>query len=192
MGAPQEAFGHIAQAFEISERAAAEIATIRKDATLTRAGQSIAIERALKAGPIGHLKQLRSDVDKRLSDATGQRSVLRDRVTGADNFPKSLKQEVRQYLRELEPKERMKMIQTDDPLIREAVVSAPHFLSGLPQDVWEHAVTAAVEAVHGEHLKAIDALEAAYSEAQAALQVASDDIQRAAEIDAGEFAKLAA
>jgi hypothetical protein len=140
---------------------------------------------------LGHLAKIRSDVAKRLSDLTAQRGVLRQRVLGGDNFPKELKSEVREYLRELDPVARMKAVNSDDPLIREAALGAPHYLSGLPQDIWEHAAAAAVEAVHGEHLEQIDVLETAYREAQAAVQVAMDDIRRAAEIDAREFEKLA-
>lgn len=191
-GAPQEAFAHIATAWEIHDRAAAQIAVIRADPTLTSAGKAIAVEKLLASGILAHLRQVRADVDKRLSDAVGQRSVLRERVLGADNFPKALKQEVRQWLRELPAVERIKALSSDGALIREAVLGAPHYLSGVPQDVWNHAANAAVEAVHGEHLKQIDVLETAFSEAQAALQVALDDIRRASDLPPDEFGKLAA
>lgn len=191
-GAPQEAFASIATAWEIHDRAAAQIGAIRNDPNLTSAGKAIAIEKALKGGPIDHLRQLRADVDKRLADAVGQRTVLRERVLGADNFPKALKQEVRQWLRELSAVERMKALQSDDALIREAVLGAPHYLSGVPKDIWNHATDAAVEAVHGEHLKQIDTLETAFTETQAALQVALDDIRRASDLPPKEFEKIAA
>ncbi len=191
-GAPPEAFASIATAWEIHDRAAAQIAAIKGDPNLTSAGKAIAIEKALKGGPLDHLRQLRADVDKRLADAVGQRAVLRERVLGADNFPKALKQEVRQYLRELPAVERIKALSSDDALIREAVLGAPHYLSGVPADVWNHAADAAVEAAHGEHLKQIDVLETAFSETQAALQVALDDIRRASDLPPDEFGKLAA
>ncbi|HEY8126221.1 MAG TPA: hypothetical protein VIF88_12485 [Methylocystis sp.] len=191
-GAPQEAFASIAAGWEIHDKTAAQIAAIKSDPNLTSAGKAIAIEKALKAGPLDHLRQLRADVDKRLSDAVSQRGVLRERVLGADNFSKALKQEVRQYLRELQPVERMKVLNSDDALIREAVLGAPHYLSGVPKDVWGHAADAAVEAVHGEHLKQIDVLETAFSETQAALQVALDDIRRASDLPPNEFEKIAA
>lgn len=191
-GAPQEAFASIATAWEIHDKTAAQIAAIKNDQNLTSAGKEIAIEKALKAGPLDHLRQIRADVDKRLSDATGQRAVLRERVLGAENFPKALKQEVRQYLRELPAAERMKRLNSDDALIREAVLGAPHYLSGVPAGVWNHAANAAVEAVHGEHLKQIDTLETAFSETRAALQVALDDIRRASDLPPNEFEKIAA
>lgn len=86
-------------------------------------------------------------------------------MLGADNFPKDLRAEVRQYLRELPYEERLKKMnearKSDDPLILKSILSAPHFLSGLPQDVWEASATTAVEAVYGALLKQLDMLQTA-------------------------------
>lgn len=191
-GSPPHVASDIAIAFQIVDRFGNKVVEIHNDRALTLAGKAIAIEKALTSGPLGHLAQLRENVEKRLADATGQRKVLRERVLNSDTFPEARKFEVRLWLRELPNAERMSAVSADDPLIRESVLSAPFYLSGVPEALWNAAADKAVEAVHGEHLRQIDVLETAYSEARAAMRVAHDDLRRESGIDEHEFAKIAA
>lgn len=191
-GAPPHLPADISVAFGIADGFKKKAASIRSDPTLTRIGADAAIERALKAGPLDHLSQLRRGVEESLAKARGQRENLRQRVLGAETYPEGRKQEVRQWLRSLDDNARRRaVLESKDALILEAVVGAPGYLSGLTDDVWQHVTNAAVEAAHGEHLKQIDVLESAFTEASAAMQIATDELRRASGLDANEFGKLA-
>ncbi|WP_144259580.1 hypothetical protein [Methylocystis sp. ATCC 49242] len=192
-GHPVDLADLIPSAFGVVDGFREKARAIRADPTLSKIGADAAVEKALKSGPVAHLSQMKASVDKRLADAVKQRGVLRDRVLKAENFPEARKTEVRTWLRSLPEIERLKLVSsTNDPLISEAVLGAPHYLSGLPQDVWSRAADAAVEAAYSEPLAQIAMLERSYSEARAALQVAADDLRRESGFDTKDFEKLAA
>jgi hypothetical protein len=191
-GAPTIAFDHIGNAFQLAQKAAAQISAIRADTNLSRAGQAVAIEKALTGGLLGHLQQIRADVDKRLSDAVGQRAVLRDRTMKAQNFDALQKSEARQMLSRMPADERRKMALSGDPLLTEAIMNAPAYLSGLDDEVYSRIATQAVEESFGQHLKEIDVLEQTFETARAAVQTATDDVRRSTEFEPAEFARLAA
>jgi hypothetical protein len=67
-GGSDELIRDIATAFGIPARARDKIAAIKRDNTLSAAGQKAKIVELLNNGPIAHLPQLRNGVTKRLEE----------------------------------------------------------------------------------------------------------------------------
>lgn len=190
-GAPAIAEEHIKTSWAIYDRVATQIAAIRADRDLTLIGQLTKIERELK-NPLEQLRQIRADIEKRRSDATGQRRVLRERVTSSDVYSETRLQEVRTWLRSLDQQSRMKAMQSKDDLIEQSVIGAPHYLSSTPKDLHEAMIETAVEARFPGAMAQIEVLEKAFDAAGASAQLALDDIRRASDLPPDEFGKLAA
>ncbi len=70
-------------------------------------------------------------------------------------------------------------------------LSAPAFLSGVPDDFWAHTADAVTQEKFGQALEEIDVIERSYSEMHSAISLATDDLRREAGITTSEFAKVA-
>jgi hypothetical protein len=169
-GAPAHLGGDIRTAFKTLDTARELIEKVHGNVKLTKIGKSLEIAKALTDGPLAHTAQLRKDAAMRRADATGQRAKLRERVTKAEGFSQALKAETRGWFRGLSAEKRTEAIKSADPLIIEALTTAPHFLSDLPQGLWESLVEAAIEAQHGDVLQQIATLEEAYDVADSAFE----------------------
>jgi hypothetical protein len=181
-GAPDHLAGDIRLAFKTIDTAREVIAEVRKDAHLNRTGQNVKIAQRLADGVFAHLAQLRKGVEKGLSDATGRRVKLRESVTKADAFSQALKAETRAWFRGLPLARKVEMIKSGDPLIVEAIATAPAYLSELTTELWENVIETAIEARFGDAMAQVDLLERAYAEADAAMQVVENAIAREADV----------
>ncbi|MEK4034264.1 hypothetical protein WOC76_12630 [Methylocystis sp. IM3] len=188
--APAHISGDLATAFEIVGKFTVRAKEIRSDPTLSRAGVAIAIEKVLTSGALGHMKQLQNQAQNRLLDMKAQRGVLRERALKHDHAPE-LMAEIRGYLRGLPQADRMKAVASGDPMIKVAALSAPAFLSGLPDDFWAATADAVTQEKFGQALEEIDVIERSYAEMHSAISLATDDLRRESGIEPGDFAKVA-
>jgi hypothetical protein len=161
-----------------------KIASIKADPTLTARGQAQAIQAALAGGVSDHMRQLREGVERDLAGVRGERAGLVPKVPDrADVVGEMQRREVRDWLRTLEPVERMRVAVESKDLVITAVMHAPAELSGLPKDIHKSIVESEIESLHGARLSELKMHEQALEEAAAALQVAADDLQRAARVE---------
>lgn len=180
---------HVQDAFVILENYHAEAAKIRGNKNLTPAGQLDYMQK-LTTGKIAEsLSAIGQRIDGPLADIKSARIGLRKEIVKSENHSEARKQEVRAYLRSLEHPERVRLaMESDDTLIREAIVNAPPFLSGLQQDIYDRVVDAFVEQQHPERIKTFDENEGPLLEAAAALKTIREEIER----DVSATARVAA
>jgi hypothetical protein len=190
--APARVAEDITAAYRIATAFSAKAASVKADAGLSAIGKAAALEKVLKGGPLDHLKQLRAHAAGEIMGLQAQRRVLRERALKDDSFDAALLGETRSYLRGLSHADRLKMIKGDDPLIKAAVITAPAFLSGLPDDLWNHISDAVTQERFGEALAEIDVLERSYQEAHSAISLQTDNVRRESGLAPDEFARFAA
>jgi hypothetical protein len=135
--APARVSVEIQTAFGIIATAREKIPAIRADGKLSRKGQNTAIAAALAKGPLPHMQQLKSGVERDLASIQSERKGMRRRVTEANEFTDGQKAEVRVWLRSLTEQQRIGLVHaTKDNRIIESITTAPPYLSGLNEEFW--------------------------------------------------------
>ncbi|WP_221126977.1 hypothetical protein [Rhizobium lentis] len=101
------------------------------------------------------------------------------------------RQEVRTWLRSLPPEERTTAVRrSSDPMIKEAALSVPVELTGLPQSARDDLTRELIEARYGEEIEAIDFLEEAVKAVENAFDAAREEIREEMGLVRHEFDAL--
>lgn len=198
-GAPQRVAETISTAFAVVETCREKVAAVLADGRLSRQGRDEKISKLMAEGPNAHMAQLKAGIERDLAGIKSERERMRRRVTEANAFPKSRKAEVRQWLlrinaeqaqndaktgvfplgRDFEVTALAQLVETTkDPLIIEAIATAPHYLSGLPPVHHETLIERVIEDQNHARLGILLIEEASFEEAAAAIKVAEADIVR--------------
>jgi hypothetical protein len=188
---PHGAPSRIATAFAIVATAREKIAAIRADAKLTRDGQNAAIAAALAKGPLPHMRQLKSGVERDLGGIQTERDGMRRRVTEANEYTEGQKAEMRVWLRSQTEQQRIELVHTTkDNRIIESITTAPHYLSGLNEEFWNALTGRIIDDRNDTRLAELVVMEESFSGASAAIKVATADMKRESGLGETEFETL--
>ncbi|WLA78816.1 hypothetical protein [Bradyrhizobium elkanii] len=177
---------------EISERFAKERADIEKNNHLTPDGRKAQLLESLKTR---HARDLR-DARKPLEDFAKSIESMRAKVKPAEIDRGDIvgaleRMEIRTFVFNSTNAEKMKLLLEDaDPVILDAVLSAPRALSGVPAEYYDRAKAAREEQLHGPVLRDIAAAQEVLSEARNAAAIARADLMGTIEMDQREFDRL--
>ncbi|SDA18426.1 hypothetical protein SAMN02799622_02027 [Methylobacterium sp. UNC378MF] len=179
--------------FDISDRFHVRKSEIEADQKLSTVGRRAALAQIVRSELMPDLAKATRPVRKALSYAAAQRAALEDpvRVDPTDPVGEMRRQEIRTFMRSLQPHERMS---TANQLIRDdagaaAILDAPPALSGLTEHFYGELRNQVAERVNGPKLTELSGIEQDYQQGQAAADILMNDLVAASGLTAKGFAE---
>ena len=154
---------HIETVFKLASNFHAKVADVQNNPALTPIGKADAVKKLWVGAASQHFAQIKAGVMKELADIRQQRAALTPKAPDrSDLFGELQRAEVRTWLRGLdEATRRRTVLETDDQMIKDAVMFAPAAMSGLTDEVKSHILERLVEGKFGPQLRELDAQEEA-------------------------------
>jgi hypothetical protein len=175
----------------ISATVAEKAAAIRSDARLSPEGHREQIGAMLKKGPLAHLGQISSKFTKELDALKAERATFVIAIDPNNAVAEMQRQEARAHVRSLPEIERIRLAtETRDPLLREAIATAPRELSGVPADIHTAVRDALLVERFGPKIANNAHLIEAHEEALTYIEEAGHDIRRASGLSDRDFAEV--
>ncbi|WP_157055260.1 hypothetical protein [Methylocystis sp. SB2] len=162
-----------------------EVATIRRDASLSPVGRTEKIRARFDGGYREHYSQLRGTADRALAGITAEIGGMRKRAVEmlSEGSTPALRHEVRQFLLSRDANERRRLaFKTEDRLMQAAILEAPAFLSGVDAEAYAVVEQKVVEGAFGQRLGELKVNHDGWQNADAALKVAEGQLSREFEI----------
>ncbi|WP_267358421.1 MULTISPECIES: hypothetical protein [unclassified Methylobacterium] len=177
--------------FDISDRFHVKRSEIEADQKLSTVGRRAALAQAVRAELMPDLAKATRPIRKALGYAASQRAGFEDpvRVDSTDHVGEMRRQELRSYLRSLQPHERMSMA---NELVKEdagaaAILDAHPALSGLQEQFYGQLRAQVAERVNGPKLTELAGIEGDYQQGQAAAGILLNDLVAASGLTAKAF-----
>ena len=177
--------------FDISDRFRVRQSEIEADQKLSTVGRRAALAQLVRTDLMPDLAKATRPVRKALSYAAAQRAGLQDpvRVDPNDAVGEMRRQEIRTFMRSLQPHERMS---TANQLIQDdagaaAILDAPPVLSGLTEHFYGELRNQVAERVNGPKLAELAGVEQDYQQGQAAAGILLNDLVAASGLTAKAF-----
>ncbi|TGS95275.1 hypothetical protein EN814_16360 [Mesorhizobium sp. M2D.F.Ca.ET.171.01.1.1] len=183
----------------VADRYKARSEAIRADANLTQVGRTKALKDEATNAYLPSLKAAFLPIAKALGDAAEARKAFSIPAPDQSNIAAAMeRQEIRSWLRGLDPVARLKVLMGDiehggpagiDERLVDAALSAPPALSGLEQH-YEKVLEATLDRRFGEKIAAVRAAEEIAQAAEAAMLVAKNDIKSISGVDDKTFGAM--
>lgn len=169
----------VTAAFGVLDNYRARAREIRADNNLSPAGQSVEVVKYVSEKIGGKLKEIRAEIENPLKAIESEKIGLRREVTKSENFSEARKAEVRAWFRSLEHTDRMRLaLESDDDLLREAIINVPCYLSNMQPDIYEKVIDSAVEQKFADRVAFWEKHEKPLREALTAVRVVQNEIER--------------
>lgn len=163
--------------------------TLKSNDRLTARGVADTLQDAL-AGYAARLQAARKPIDALAVEAKTRRAAMKVKEPDPANLAGVIhRQEIRAWLRSLEPIERVRVLTaTSDLRVLEAALSAPPELSGIEQvEIADRVEAKYQQLAHAAELAEVAELDRLVAEATAAALTARGELQRTAEMDDRTF-----
>lgn len=177
--------------FDLADRFHVRRSEIEADQKLSTVGRRAALSQIVRSELMPDLAKATRPIRKALGYAASQRAALEDpvRVDPTDAVGEMRRQEIRTFMRGLQPHERMS---TAQQLIRDdagaaAILDAPPALSGLTEHFYGELRTQVADRVNGPKLTEISGVEQDYQQGQAASDMLMNDLVAASGLTAKAF-----
>jgi hypothetical protein len=179
-------------ALAASEQFAGHKIALASDRRMTPLGQQQALRDALTQNHGKAWARAKAPVAKARKEIERRRNALVVKaVDKTDVASAILRQEIRSWVRQLDPGVRQSVVLTKDRRILEALLSAPPELSGITSPGAAAEIESRYfELVYPAELDAIEKMDAVVSEAEAALDVARNDLASVIDLHPHEFDTL--
>lgn len=182
-------YAAVAEFAKIANDFTAAKASLKSGDRLTARGVNDALNDALP-GYAARLAAARKPIDALAAEAKTRRAAMKVKEPDPANLAGAIQQqEIRSWLRSLEPIERARVLTaTDDLRILEAALSAPPNLSGIDQgEIADRVEAKYLQIAHAAGLAEVAELERLAAEATAAALTARGELQRTSELDERSF-----
>jgi hypothetical protein len=171
-GAPSRFTDDVRTLFGIVEGFAVKVREVRVDTTLSETGRTQKIGKILAGGVLEHLGSIETKTKKELQSLAAERDRMASSIRDASNFSLGLKQEARDWFRaKNEPDKIALLIDTDEPLLIEAVLNVPAWLLNVRQEFHDELLARIMQEKFGARLDEIAILEEACGVVMAATEV---------------------
>lgn len=123
------------------------------------------------------LAKLKADVEAGRAATAARRAALGKRTFPADDILGEMRRaEMRAILRSMPEMERMQAALSDDPAVRDAVLSVPPSMSGLSEAFFANVLTMAIDKEHVAEAAQLEALDEAADAAASAIALVEQDL----------------
>lgn len=181
-----------AACLDLSEKLNDKRAAIERDPKLTSQGKQVAIREYVERTYLPSLKVAQAPIGHAAAELAAKREAFKismpDRSDVAGAFERA---EIRAWLRNMEPLQRMTLLlQNEDQRIEDAVLSAPPGLTDMIPEHFKQVLDRAVERRFGKEAGAVAAEQRIIDDANNAFLIAQNDAKAVAGLDDRAFDRM--